>query len=191
LYRQNLIAIVAIISCAACSTAKNDFVSLQDDHTQTVSWSEAGPDQLVRDDTIEVIGQNGAPALEGHILDLVNRQRASAGIKPLTFSTELAKAARQHSGAMAEKGFFEHRGEGEPALFDRVDASGLATNHVGENIFATTESAPNGIADQCVQMWMRSEGHRKNMMSREFEKTGIAIRTAPDGENYVTEDFAE
>jgi uncharacterized protein YkwD len=66
----------------------------------------------------------------------------------------------------------------------------MDTDHVGENIFETSESASAAVADECVQMWMQSEGHRLNMMSPEFEKTGIAIQTSDNGENYITEDFA-
>ena len=145
-----------------------------------------------RDNTIEVIGDASAtrPRLETRILALVNNQRQTAGIRPLSFSPQLARAATYHSSTMASKGFFEHRGQGEPELYDRVTASGLDTDHVGENIFETSESASAAVADECVQMWMQSEGHRHNMMSPEFEKTGIAIQTSDNGENYITEDFA-
>ncbi len=145
-----------------------------------------------RDDTIEVIGQFRAarPRLEDRILALVNRERETAGIEPLFFSPQLAKAARDHTVAMAQEGFFEHRGEGEAALFDRVTASGMDTNHVGENIFETNEGVSGAVADECVRMWMQSDGHRLNMLSPDFDKTGIAVRISNGGENYITEDFA-
>ncbi len=133
------------------------------------------------------------PDLETRILALVNHERESAGIRPLAFSPELAKSAHQHTAAMAAQDFFEHRGDGEPALFDRVTASGMETDHVGENIFETSEGASGvsaAVADECVQMWMQSEGHRLNMLSPEFDKTGIAVGVSRDGQNYITEDFA-
>jgi uncharacterized protein YkwD len=145
-----------------------------------------------RDDTIEVVApmHTAKPQLEDRILALVNRERQSAGVHPLYFSPELARAARAHSSAMADEGFFEHRGDGEPALFQRVIASGMDTDHVGENIFETSEGVSGAMADECVQMWMNSEGHRMNMLSPEFDKTGIAVRISHNGENYITEDFA-
>jgi uncharacterized protein YkwD len=145
-----------------------------------------------RDDTIEVVApmRTAEPQLEDRILTLVNRERQSAGVKPLYFSPELARAARQHSSAMADAGFFEHRGDGEPALFQRVIASGMDTDHVGENIFETSEGVSGAVADECVQMWMNSKGHRMNMLSPEFDKTGIAVGISHNGENYITEDFA-
>lgn len=145
---------------------------------------------LSRDNTIEVIGRNQQGlTLEDRILELVNQERDRAGIKPLSFSPQLTKAARQHSRAMAAQGFFEHRGGGEPDLFERVTASGLDTDHVGENIFESSESR-GSVADDCVQMWLRSPGHRLNMLSPDFERTGIAVGKSVDGESYITEDFA-
>ena len=145
-----------------------------------------------RDDTIEVLSPTrvAQPQLAHRILLLVNRERESAGVKPLNFSPELEQAAHAHSSAMADKEFFEHRGVDEPALFERVTGSGMETDHVGENIFETSEGASGAVADECVQMWMNSEGHRRNMLSPEFDKTGIAVGVSHDGENYITEDFA-
>jgi uncharacterized protein YkwD len=37
---------------------------------------------------------------------------------------------------------------------------------------------------------MQSEGHRMNMLSPEFDKTGFAIKLSRNGDNYITEDFA-
>jgi uncharacterized protein YkwD len=156
-----------------------------DDETMATNYD-------VRDDTIEVVSQTRVtqPRLEERILQLVNRERQSAGVGPLYFSPELARAAKAHSAAMANDGFFEHRGDGEPALFERVTDSGMDTDHVGENIFETSEGVSGAVADECVQMWMHSEGHRRNMLSPEFDKTGIAVSISRNGENYITEDFA-
>src|SRR5579872_5700904 len=95
-----------------------------------------------RDDTIEVLSPTpvAQPQLAHRILLLVNRERESAGVKPLYFSPELEQAAHAHSSAMADKDFFEHRGAGEPALFQRVTGTGMDTDHVGENIFETSEN---------------------------------------------------
>ncbi len=128
-------------------------------------------------------------ALETRVLELVNVQREANGVRPLKFSPALASAARQHNLAMAQHGFFEHQGEGEPGLFDRVLASGESTDFVGENLFES--STADEIADECVKMWMWSPGHRENMLEPGFVKTGIAIGRSTTGQNYITEDFAD
>jgi len=61
---------------------------------------------------------------------------------------------------------------------------------ITDGIFETNEGASGAVADECVRMWMQSEGHRLNMLSPEFDKTGIAVGISSIGENYITEDFA-
>jgi len=46
------------------------------------------------------------------------------------------------------------------------------------------------MAEEFVRMWMQSDGHRLNLLSPEFDKTGIAVGISNGGENYITEDFA-
>jgi uncharacterized protein YkwD len=190
--------VVLAITGASCAYLRSADPVAGDDTPAMTNAMGAGNDAVLanydaRDNTIEVIAQLGTARhlLEDRILALVNRERESAGVKPLFFSPELAKAAREHSAAMAQEGFFEHRGEGELALFDRVTASGMDTDHVGENIFETNEGVSGAVADECVQMWMHSEGHRLTMLSPEFDKTGIAVGISNNGENYITEDFAD
>ena len=194
IYRHLFLALA--ITGASCGYQQPaDHLMVNDNTTMTDAMnsdSESLANYDSRDNTIEVVStaQTARPQLENRILALVNRERENAGVKPLSFSSELANAAHQHSSTMAAAGFFEHRGEGEPALFDRVTASGMDTDHVGENIFETSEGVSSAVADECVQMWMQSAGHRMNMLSPEFDKTGIAVGISRNGENYITEDFA-
>jgi len=129
-------------------------------------------------------------ALELRIFALVNRARRTHGLGPLEFSPALAHAALEHSRAMAGQDFFDHLGAGEPGLMVRVATSGARTDYVGENLFESTGAATDGLAEECVTMWMWSTGHRSVLLEPAFVKTGIAIGRSADGRNYVTEDFA-
>jgi len=127
-------------------------------------------------------------SIEDQILALVNGERENAGERPLAFSCQLAGAARDHNGRMMREGFFDHCGESERCLFDRVTTAGMNPDSVGENLFK--DSGPrSSVAQECVAMWMQSEGHRRNLLSRDFDSTGISVSYA-HGECFVTEDFA-
>jgi uncharacterized protein YkwD len=134
-------------------------------------------------------GQANA-SIEQEIVALVNGERRAAGVQPLCFSHELAGVAKQHSRRMASEGFFEHRGEGEQCLLDRVTFAGMNAESVGENIFKAGQPTSDAVAQQCVAMWMQSSGHRRNMLSSDFDKTGISVAYSSQGECYVTQDFA-
>ena len=70
--------------------------------------------------------------LETRFLDLVNKERAAAGLAPLQMRRELTDAARLHSLDMGVNGFFGHvgpdgRGHGERiAALDRTALDGGA-----------------------------------------------------------------
>lgn len=138
----------------------------------------------------ETVGGQATDSIENKILALVNGERRGAGVRPLCFSRELASVAGQHNSRMASEGFFEHRGEGEQCLLDRVTFAGIDAESVGENIFKASQPGSDGIAQQCVAMWMQSDGHRRNMLSSDFDKTGISVSYSSQGECYVTQDFA-
>jgi uncharacterized protein YkwD len=126
--------------------------------------------------------------LEERIVTLVNVERKSLGRAPLHFSYELASAARGHNARMAHDGSFDHRCKGEPSLFERVSFSGSVIRSVGENLFKASP-AEFCRAEECVEAWMQSDGHRRILLSPDYEATGVSVLYSHD-ECYVTEDFA-
>jgi len=141
-------------------------------------------------DSARTVAQLDDRALELRIFALVNRERRTHGLRLLEFSPALARAALKHSREMAKQDFFDHQGRGEPGLFVRIAAAGQRADRVGENLYESTGAAADGLAEECVRMWMWSTGHRSVLLEPAFVMTGIAIGRSADGRNYVTEDFA-
>ncbi|HLX36909.1 MAG TPA: CAP domain-containing protein, partial [Candidatus Binataceae bacterium] len=154
-----------------------------------IATSDTGCDGTAPLATCGVSASTNQPGVEEQILALVNAQRENAGCQPLSSSCELANAAHDHNLRMASGGFFDHRGEGEAGLFDRLIAAGSAVESAGENLFMMSNSPPDSLAHQCVVSWMNSDGHRRNLLSPNFDSTGISV-VYSKGESYVTEDFA-
>jgi uncharacterized protein YkwD len=128
---------------------------------------------------------------EKKILDLVNVERARAGLAPLKISRRLTAAARGHSYDMAWRGYFSHLSADGIGPAQRIRGSGVQYAEVGENIYEDDYTDHRLTAQRAVQAWMQSPGHRQNMLSPRFDETGIgAVRTA-DGATYVTEDFVK
>ncbi len=135
------------------------------------------------------LADGSSRGIEDQILALVNSARQNAGSRPLNVSCELANAARDHNARMASDGFFDHRGDGERCLLDRVTFAGTSADTVGENLFKASQGPSYAVARQCVAMWMQSEGHRRNLLSPDFDTTGVSVLYSK-GECYITEDFA-
>jgi uncharacterized protein YkwD len=131
-------------------------------------------------------------------LDQINALRASYGLGPLTVDQALMSAATAHSRQMLADGYFSHGAANGVAFSQRVGyyypAAGAATYGVGENLlYVGGPLDASGI----VARWMRSPGHRENLLSPAWRQLGISVltvRSAPgvfDGgrATVVTVDF--
>jgi uncharacterized protein YkwD len=101
------------------------------------------------------------------LFDLINRERASAGLEPYIWDPALAHAAQAHCEDMAENDFFDHEGSDGSSFGERAERSGYDGSPRGENI------ARAGGPQQVFERWMASDGHRANLMSDGSTDTGI------------------
>ena len=117
--------------------------------------------------------------LEQHVHRLINQQRTSNGSPALEWDDRLAAVARAHSHDMDERGFFDHRTPEGLDPTDRLNRAGHRCRKgyrygIAENIAVETNLRNVRVtADNAVQAWMRSPGHRKNILSREYDTTGV------------------
>lgn len=109
------------------------------------------------------------PDLEKQMLDLVNRERVAAGLKPLEADPELTEVARRHSADMFARGYFAHDTPEGLSPFDRMRAANVRFGTAGENLALapTIPVAHTGL--------MNSPGHRANILRPEFGRLGIGV----------------
>lgn len=127
-------------------------------------------------------GFTAVDSLETQVLAELNAVRRSHGLVPLKLSRPLAAAADAHSRAMGTHGFFKHESKDGSAFWLRVKrfyGQGRNTWSVGENLLWST---PGLDARAAVEMWMKSPGHRKNILTarwREIGLSAISVASAP------------
>jgi uncharacterized protein YkwD len=109
------------------------------------------------------------PDLEQRMLNLVNKERAAAGLRPLAPDPELTEVARRHSADMFARGYFAHDTPEGRSPFDRMRAANVQFLTAGENLALapTVQVAHNGL--------MNSPGHRANILQKDFGRVGIGI----------------
>lgn len=109
------------------------------------------------------------PAAEQKMLELVNQERAKAGLRPLEMDPRLTQVARAHSREMFQLGYFAHNSPVSGTPFDRMRQADIRFVVAGENL----AYAPNvQIAHEGL---MNSPGHRANILRPEFRHVGIGI----------------
>lgn len=112
------------------------------------------------------------PVAERQMFDLVNDERASAGLAPLEWDERLVPVARAHSEEMFRLKYFSHTSPTAGSPFDRLKAAGITYTRAGENL-AYAQSVT--IAHRGL---MESQGHRENILRPEFTRIGIGVISA-------------
>ncbi len=126
--------------------------------------------------------------LERQVFNLINLERAKLGFTALEWNDAIAKMARDHSENMANFKFFSHKDLKGLMVNERADDCGIRKWHaIGENI-AYNRGYQNP-AVSAVEEWMRSPGHRENLLNNRWKESGIGIAVTPDGTYYFTEVF--
>jgi uncharacterized protein YkwD len=114
------------------------------------------------------------PEERARMIEWVNDARKAHGVKPLRQSWELWRVARHHSLDMADDGDLYH----STNLSQKLSFANWST--YGENVGVGVK------ARDLYQAFMRSDGHRKNILNGRFDKVGIAFARDDDGILWVT-----
>lgn len=118
------------------------------------------------------------------MLDLVNDERRSEGLRPVRIDDELREVGRAHSRDMLARGYFAHVNPDGHDPFDRMEASDIKYIVAGENL----AFAPN--VDIAHTGLMNSPGHRANILKPEFSRLGIGCIDAGVRGKMFSQEFA-
>ena len=100
--------------------------------------------------------------------------QAFAATTPLAWNALLASAAENHSRAMANGNFFDHKDRDGRTPGDRAELAGYNFQQIGENIAAGQDTVR-----KVVDGWLASPGHCANLMNPQFRELGAAYAVDP------------
>lgn len=120
-----------------------------------------------------------ASPLELTIFELINKERARHKLTQLEWDPILSEVARGHSEAMLKQRFFDHTAPAGSTPMDRV--SSVHPNPVlliAENLWAGTNYPREQIARAVIESWLKSPGHRENMLHQGARFAGVGVASA-------------
>lgn len=109
--------------------------------------------------------------LKNEVLELVNENRAKYGAAPLTMNSTLCEAAQTRAAECGQ--VFAHTRPDGSSCFTVFEEYDISYSYAAENIaygYTTAEEVMNG--------WMNSEGHRKNILNGNYTEIGIGFDPA-------------
>ena len=126
---------------------------------------------------------SGINSYASEVLRLVNVERAKAGLPALTTNATLTAAADKR--AQETKQSFSHTRPDGRSAFTVLAEYGISYRAAGENIAYGQKTA-----QEVVNGWMNSPGHRANILNSSFGKVGIGVFES-NGVIYWTQLFTD
>lgn len=127
-------------------------------------------DETFKDNTQEIQDtlSNSSISEPEKVIMLVNQEREKNGLKPFKTNDKLMKAAQSKCQDMSDNSYFGHTSPVYGSPYDMLKKFDVAYSKVGENIARKQLSA-----QQVVNEWLNSEGHKNNILSEKFTEIGV------------------
>ena len=112
--------------------------------------------------------QTSTSSYAQQVVDLVNQERAKAGLPALKSNAALANVAWAKAKDMKDNNYFSHTSPTYGSPFDMMKKFGISYSYAGENI-AMGQRTPAEV----MKDWMNSPGHKANILSKNFTTIGV------------------
>lgn len=132
----------------------------------------------------------GTCETERKMFEATNNFRAQNGLPPLQYKRELQWSARKWSESMAATGRVDHQGfptTRNQTIILEFPASNLKVH--GENCAGMARVKPFDYGEYFVSLWIRSPGHRANML-RNWRYVGMGYARDGKSGHYATQNFS-
>ncbi|MCL2522207.1 MAG: SafA/ExsA family spore coat assembly protein [Erysipelotrichales bacterium] len=121
---------------------------------------------------------------ENEVVNLVNSERAKAGLRPLTNNWEISRVARIKSQDFINRNYFSHNSPTYGTPFQMLKSFGIPFSAAAENI-ASGQRTPAAV----MSSWLNSPGHRANIMNPNFNQIGVGVARDNRGNLFWTQMF--
>jgi hypothetical protein len=117
-------------------------------------------------------GTVGASSItEDKVFELVNKERIAQNLPGLVKNDYLTKAAEEKAEDMLKNGYFAHTSPAGITPWHWLEKNGYIYKYAGENLAMNFTDAENQN-----QAWMESRTHRENILNKNYQEIGIAVK---------------
>ncbi len=121
-----------------------------------------------------------ANQVEASIIKYTNQQRRAHKKRALRANACVDRYAEGWGTHLARTNTFYHRNY-------RQILRGCHRSYASENIarYSATLRSPDAVAKVMVRMWMRSPGHRKNLLQGKVRLIGVGVQRSANGRSWI------
>jgi uncharacterized YkwD family protein/spore coat assembly protein SafA len=142
------------------------------------------PNLIYPGEKVTIPNYDATKSIETQVVQLTNQERAKHGLKPLTQDWELSRVARYKSMDMRDKNYFSHDSPTYGSPFTMMKNFGISYRAAAENI-----AAGQTTAQEVVNAWMNSPGHRANILNGTYTYIGVGYAKGGTQRYYWTQMF--
>ena len=106
---------------------------------------------------------------EKELISLINAERKKNNIPELTVDENLQNVARLKAKDLVDNNYFSHISPTYGTPFEMLKTNNISYKTASENI------AGNSSIEGAISSWMNSNDHKKNILSNDYNYTGIAV----------------
>lgn len=120
--------------------------------------------EIITDDATSDLTQD-----ESELLSLINTERKKNNLSSLKIDKELQNVARLKANDLVDNNYFSHISPIYGTPFEMLKSNKISYKTASENI------AGNSSVSGAFDSWMKSESHKNNILSNDYNYTGLAV----------------
>jgi uncharacterized protein YkwD len=128
---------------------------------------------------------------ERRMLDLINAERAKAGVGAVAPSPELVEVAQGRSSDMATRNYFSHTTPDGADVFAIMQARNIPFSYAGEIISKAINVGIEQGPQSALQAFLDSPGHKAIMLKSQYNYVGVGYARTANNESYFTVVFVQ
>ena len=156
--------------------------SNETDTSTEISQNETTTEEIISE---EYADTSTLSEEEQEFLDLINANRQANGLSDLEINSDIQNLARLKAQDLVENNYFSHDSEIYGNIEEMANSFFISYTSIGENI------AGNSSLSKAVESFMNSENHKSNILSEEYNYTGVAIEESDTYGKIFVEIFAQ
>lgn len=138
-------------------------------HTQYITPTDKMKAAVTNTEAIEEVPDINLTSDESELLSIINAERQRNNLPNLEIDEKLQNVAKLKATDIAQNNYFSHISPTYGTPFEMLKAHNVSYKTASENI------AGNSNIQSAFDAWISSDSHKKNILSNDYNYTGIGV----------------
>jgi len=138
-------------------------------HINYITPTDVAKAAVTNAETIESSVPSSLTQEESELLSLINKEREKNNLPVFEIDENLQNVARLKAQDIVDNNYFSHTSPTYGSPFEMLKSYNISYKTASENI------AGNSNISKALESWLNSESHKNNILSNDYNYTGIAV----------------